>query len=234
LATLDEWADAARRVMTSASVLRRTVQLFEFMNGIGLRGNRTDYTDPRNSFLNEVMDRGLGLPITLAIVFLELAQRLEIAAEGVGLPGHFIVAICDEAGERYFFDPFNNGAALTRDDALALVRRTTGFEGGVNEEWFASTTARALIARLLVNLRSNYIQKEMWAECLVVLAHLRVLQPEVAEHARDMALAYLRHNEPRSAVTMLEQYVTQKPNASDIEPLRRALGPLIERLAKLN
>jgi len=235
IARLDNWADEASRKMTAARSIQRTRQLFEFMfDDVGLQGNRDDYTDPRNGFLNEVIDRGLGLPITLSAIFLELAERLNLNAEGVGLPGHFIVGVYDEEGQRHLFDPFHSGVAVTRDQAIELVRRTAGYTGTINPDWFDSTPPQAIIARMLFNLRGTYIAREAWDETLATLEHLRVLQPNVAEHTRDMGLAYLRKSEPRKAVEMLEQYLVLKPDASDVESIRNSLAPLIDRLARLN
>jgi len=235
IARLDNWADGASRTMTAARAIQRTRQLFEFMfDEVGLQGNRDDYTDPRNSFLNEVMDRGLGLPITLSVIFLELAQRLNLNAEGVGLPGHFLVAVTDEEDQRHLFDPFNSGVAVTQAQAVEIVRRTAGYTGSINPNWFEAIPPRAIIARLLFNLRGTYIAREAWDETLATLEHLRLLQPNVAEHSRDMGLAYLRKSEPRKAVEMLEQYLALKPDAADVESIRNSLAPLIDRLARLN
>jgi len=232
---LDHWADAASRKMTAKRAIQRTRQLFEFMfDEVGLQGNRDDYTDPRNSFLNEVMDRRLGLPITLSVIFLELAGRLNLNAEGVGLPGHFIVAAYDEEDQRHLFDPFNSGVAVTEQQAIEIVRRTAGYTGSVNPSWFDALAPRAIIARMLFNLRGTYIAREAWNETLATLDHLRALQPSVAEHSRDMGLAYLRKSEPRKAVEMLEQYLVLKPDAADVESIRNSLAPLIDRLARLN
>jgi regulator of sirC expression with transglutaminase-like and TPR domain len=87
---------------------------------------------------------------------------------------------------------------------------------------------------MLFNLRGTYIAREAWNETLATLDHLRALQPSVAEHSRDMGLAYLRKSEPRKAVEMLEQYLVLKPDAADVESIRNSLAPLIDRLARLN
>ena len=163
-----------------------------------------------------------------------VSRALEFKYRGVGLPGHFLVAVTDEEDQRHLFDPFNSGVAVTRDQAVEIVRRTAGYTGSINPNWFEAIPPRAIIARILFNLRGTYIAREAWDETLATLEHLRALQPNVAEHSRDMGLAYLRKSEPRKAVEMLEHYLALKPDASDVESIRNSLAPLIDRLARLN
>ena len=101
----------------------------------GFRGNRSNYQDPLNSFLNEVMDRRIGIPITLSILYIDIATRLGIPAYGIGLPGHFIVGIHDKESD-IWLDPFHEGRILDLSDCADLIRFSTGYEGPLEASWF--------------------------------------------------------------------------------------------------
>src|SRR6185503_16365025 len=214
LAELDEWARAVRaRIPAHATVLSRVSRLTDYLFGIlNLRGNHLDYDDPRNSFLNEVMARRLGLPITLSVVFIEVGMRLGLQAEGVGLPGHFIVAVRAEAG-RYFFDPFNGGREVTPDDCARLVEESVGHTGPFDPRWLNPSPPDSIIVRMLSNLRNVYVQRQTWPEAIAVLECLRVAQPEEPEHLRDLGLLHYRSDSPRQAAELFEAYLTKAPNA---------------------
>lgn len=235
LTQLDDWAEAVRRRRTpDRSTAARAQQLARFLfDELGLRGNREDYDDPRNSYLNEVMTRGLGLPISLSVIFLEVAARLDIPADGIGLPGHFIVAVrLPEA--RRFLDPFNGGQAVTAQEAARLVRDTTGFAGPPRDEWFAPAQATAVLARMLVNLRQIYVQREAWPEAMAVVERLRILQPDADEHVRDLGLLHSQDGSLRQSARYLEEYLARRPTAPDAGMVRKSLSATLDQLARLN
>ena len=178
LRRLGDWADAARwRMPATGSPLARAAGLAAFLfEDVGLRGNQDNYYDPRNSFLNEVIDRRLGLPITLSAIFLEVAERVGLDAEGIGLPGHFLVAVRD-GGMRHFLDPFHGGAWLTREELDDLIGAAGGGHRRLLREWLAPMSPDAILARMLLNLRGVYVQNEDWRQALAVVERLRFLQP---------------------------------------------------------
>ena len=235
LARLDEWAGAVRRrCATEQPPAAQVDVLCRFLfDELGLRGNREDYGDPRNSYLNEVMTRGQGLPIALSVIFLEVAQRLGLPAEGVGLPGHFVVAV-RLPGERRLLDPFNGGALLTDEAAARLVEETTGLAGPLQPDWVAPATPQAIVTRMLLNLRGVYVQRESWAEALAVVERLAILQPDEAEHLRDLGLLHFRGGSGRQAADFLEGYLRRRPNAHDADLVRRSLAALLDEIARLN
>ncbi len=235
LAQLDAWAAAARdRMPRSESPLGRAVRLAQYLfDEVGLAGNTEEYDDPRNSYLNEVMERGAGLPIALSAIFLEVAGRIALPAEGIGLPGHFIVAV-REGGLQHFLDPFHGGMPLERDDMAALVRRITGYEGGLRPEWLQPQPPRAILARMLFNLRGVYAQREAWPQALAVLERLRLLQPIVPDHLRDIGLLRWRAGARRAAVEALESYLLAAPAAPDAGQVQQSLNALLAELARLN
>lgn len=235
LALLDKLAGAAGRVMPPAAPpLYRAQSLAEFLfHESGFRGNQADYADPRNSYLNEVLERRLGIPITLSLVFVAVARRLQLQAYGVGLPGHFIVAARDE-GEAWFFDPFHGGERLTPADCMRLVRQTAGYDGPFEESWLGPAAPRDILARLLNNLRIIYVEQEAWPQAMAVLEHMRLVQPERPQLLRDIGLVYFEKGDMQQASRYLEAYVQQAPDAADVPAIRRRIWLGLDSWAKRN
>jgi regulator of sirC expression with transglutaminase-like and TPR domain len=169
-------AAAAQRIAASparpplANVIR---YLYE---ELGFRGNLEDYYDPRNSFLNEVIDRRTGIPISLALVLTEICQRVGIEARGVSFPGHFLVRV-DVDGDAMFIDPFD-GRLLDRRQIADLHQRATGEEGPIDPRVLAPASKRQVLARILNNLRNIYERAGDRERLLGVLARMQVLRPD--------------------------------------------------------
>lgn len=235
LARLDGWAEAAQaRCNPDATIAERAGSLSEFLfEQIGLRGNSETYDDPRNSFVNEVVDRRLGLPIALSAIFLELAARVELPAYGIGLPGHFIVGV-GEGQPHILLDPFNGGKQITAEAAAALVRQVTGFGGPLKREWLQPMAVEDILARMLLNLRGVYVQAEDWLSAIAVLDRLRQLQPAAAAHVRDLGLLHYRNGSPRRSAQHLEEYLLRHPDATDAKAVRNTLDGLLRQIARLN
>jgi regulator of sirC expression with transglutaminase-like and TPR domain len=197
------------------------------------RGNTRTYTDPRNSYLNEVLERRVGIPISLSVLYIDIARRLSIPAQGIGLPGHFIVSIPTQR-EIYYLDPFHGGSRLAEEDCTSLVRLTTGYDGQLQPEWLEPVSPRAILTRMLNNLRGVYMQQEDWGLALAVVEHLRILQPELPDLLRDSGLIYHRQGSLRLAVHHYEQYLSAAPNAPDAGAVRSHLEAAARNLALLN
>jgi len=194
----------------------------------GFQGNTAEYEDPRNSYLNEVLDRRLGIPISLSTIYITVAQRLEIPAYGVGMPGHFIVTVRDRNRE-LFFDPFHGGGRLSETDCARLVQLTVGYQGAFRENWLSPLSPVEILARMLNNLRLVYWQQAMWPKATAVIRHLHMLQPEAAEHIRDLGVAYYRAGDIRQAAHFLNAYLERDPDASDADMIRQGIArPLAE------
>jgi regulator of sirC expression with transglutaminase-like and TPR domain len=225
LATLDALAAAVSgrlpRPHTTADTLRalRAV-LFE---EAGFRGNAESYYDPRNSFLNEVLERKLGIPITLSIVYIEVARRAGLAVEGVGFPGHFLVR-CDVGQRPVFIDPFHGGEVLPADDCLARLRGR-GLE--VDPRHLEPVGPRAILSRLLHNLKRIYVEASDDVRALWVVDRLLLLSPDDAAERRDHGLVCARLGNVAAARRDLEAYLAAAPAADDraeIEDLLRHIG----------
>jgi regulator of sirC expression with transglutaminase-like and TPR domain len=140
---------------------------------LGLRGNTEDYTDPRNSFLNQVLDRRLGIPISLAVIMIEVGRRVGVVMEGIGMPGHFLVR-----GGGELRDPFHGGAALDHAACEALFRAIHGPAVPFTPAMLAPVGPRLILARMLANLRQSYIARKD-AASLEWAVRLRVAIPGV-------------------------------------------------------
>jgi regulator of sirC expression with transglutaminase-like and TPR domain len=235
LAQLDDLAAQARGpVLAAGDGLDQALTLSEWLfQRLGFAGNTADYADPRNSYLNQVLERRLGIPITLSVVFLEVARRLDLPAEGVGLPGHFIVSIAGEDAPVYL-DPFHGGRELSVDDCADLVRRSAGHDGPFDPQWLAPTPPRDIVARMLNNLRVFYVSVEDWAQAIKICERQYQVQPSVTTHLRDLGLLHYRAGAFRKAEAMFTEYLVRAPDAPDIAAVRDGRDRLLVELGRLN
>jgi regulator of sirC expression with transglutaminase-like and TPR domain len=225
---------AGRMVPPAAPPLYRAKALAEFLfHDSGFRGNESQYADPRNSYLNEVLDRRVGIPITLSLVFVAVARRLQMQAYGVGLPGRFIAAARDER-EVWFFDPFHGGEQLSPADCARLVRQTAGYYGPFEESWLGPAAPKDVLARLLNNLRIIYVRQEAWPQALAVIERMRLVQPERPQLRRDMGLIHFEMGDMEQATKHLEAYFEQVPEAEDAAVIRERIVGGLDRWVRKN
>jgi regulator of sirC expression with transglutaminase-like and TPR domain len=232
LRRLDDLAEVAARAVGSGDETARAQALADFLfQQQGFHGNRAEYGDPRNSYLNDVLARRTGLPITLSAIFLHLGQQLGLPVYGVGMPGHFIVGVTTEQAALYL-DPFNSGAPLTRERCLELVQQSTGYQGRFDPRWLAPTPPRDIVARMLNNLRHVYSQAEDWPRTLSVIERLQELQPDEPAHVRDLGMVLYRIGALRRAAESLTQYLALAPNAKDADQVQQSRNLLWDELAR--
>lgn len=155
---------------------------------LGFQGNTTDYYDPRNSFLNEVLDRRTGIPISLALVLIEICRRVGIDARGVSFPGHFLVSVHDEDGDTMFIDPFD-GTLLDDRQLAELHRRAVGDDTPIDPRVLEPASKGHVLMRILNNLRAIYERAGDQNRLLGVLARMQVLRPDDEIHGRIRQLA---------------------------------------------
>ena len=153
---------------------------------LGFCGNTGDYYDPRNSFLTEVLDRRTGIPISLSVLYLEVARRVGVLAQGVNFPGHFLVRVAIEDAW-LFLDPFAAGRALSPSDLEGLLRKTTTPDAVLEPSVIAAATKRQIVSRMLVNLAGIYGRNGDLPRSLDVLERLAILEPSNPRIARDLA-----------------------------------------------
>jgi regulator of sirC expression with transglutaminase-like and TPR domain len=225
-----------RRLPADASALQRLRLLNQFFfRELSFGGNLNDYYDPDNSYLNAVLRTRRGIPITLAVIWLELAQGLGLHARGVAFPGHFMVKVTLPKGQ-VVIDPFT-GQSLSREELSERLEPYRQRSGLVDEFevpmglYLQSATPREIIARMLRNLKEIYKGQSDAARLIAVLDRLLVLQPQAWSEYRDRGLAWAEQGEAARALSDLQVYLEHAEDAFDldevnqrIEQLRRALG----------
>lgn len=180
----------------------------------GFVGNNQDYYDPRNSFLNQVIDRRTGIPITLSLVYLELARRIDFPMAGVSMPGHFLIRpLADDMA--IFVDPFYQGEILFEEDCRDRIHTLYGPTASLRPEHLAPIGPRSFLVRLLTNLKVIYLQHQDMRRTLGVIERLLLLTPEAARERRDRGLIYYRQGDLRRALADLDYYLSSSPDAPD-------------------
>lgn len=235
LQLLDRLAeDAARRNPDPGDLRESARKLSEFLFlDQGFRGNGDDYNDPKNSYLNQVLDRKLGIPITLSLTYMEVARRLGMVFEGIGLPGHFVIRAGPPEDELYV-DPFNAGQILSREDCRRTVENL--FQGRVefSEDQLKPYTKKAFLVRILTNLKHNYSRIEDYGKALTASDLISFIEPSSPGNVRDRAYVYYSLKQYRSAISDLERYLELAPQADDGEEVRRQIRGIWDTLSSLN
>jgi regulator of sirC expression with transglutaminase-like and TPR domain len=179
-----------------------------------LRGNTEEYNDPRNSFLNEVLDRRLGIPISLSIIYIEVARRIGFDIRGVGFPGHFLVKCATEERET-LIDPFNGGRILTPEDCQDLLDRVYGGSVTVQPAFLYPMDKKAIITRMLFNLKGLYYQRDDYHKALSVVDRILMLNPGVLSEIRDRGMLYMQTSLFSKALADLEYYLEYAKSPED-------------------
>ena len=200
----------------------------------GLRGNRDDYFDPRNSFLNQVLDRGLGIPITLAVIYQEVARRVGFPLVGVGMPGHFLLKHFDERGEELLIDVFDGGKILTQAGCQQRLDDIYGGQVVLEREHLLAVTNRQVLTRMLNNLRQIYIAGRNLRKAAEVLDFVLTLHPRSAEDVKQRAVLLYSSNKQSAALRDFEEYLRLAPDASDVDEIKNTAIGIRKTLAMLN
>jgi regulator of sirC expression with transglutaminase-like and TPR domain len=230
------------RLSRTAGAEEKVVELNQFLfDELGYAGNAEEYYDPRNSYLNEVIDRRTGIPITLSVLYIELGRKIGLPLEGVSFPGHFLVRVRMRGG-MLVLDPFAGGEPQSVDELRARLERVIPRDvtGGVPvrdlplEQFLEPATNRQILARLLRNLKGIYRQAEMPERMLDVLNRALVVSPDSTSDLRDRGVVYEQLQAYRAALRDLTDYVAREPDAADIDEMRAKLIELTSRCARLN
>ena len=198
----------------------------------GFVGNARDYHDPRNSYLNEVLARRTGLPITLSVITAAVATRAGLHVVGVGLPGHFIVKAVGR-GEQILFDPFNSGRTLSIEQCAALMAGY-GASPEATPDALAAVPVGHIVARMLRNLEGVYLQRRDFPRAARVIARLCQLAPDDLGKRRDLGSALLRAGKPGQAITHLSAYLGADPPPVDTGAIRELLDEAKGAVARWN
>jgi regulator of sirC expression with transglutaminase-like and TPR domain len=238
LGQLDDIATAIRkRIAGDAFAEQKVIALnYYLFNEMRFAGNIDDYYDPRNSYLNEVMERRIGIPITLSILYLEVGKRLGLNLKGISFPGHFLVKLAVKRGQ-LVLDPFIGGEAQSEADLrqrLAQVLPSEKAENAQLEQYLETATPRQIIARVLRNLKRIYMQTGKLEQALAVMQRMLLVMPESAEELRDRGLVYLQLECFRPALSDFQNYLRRRPEAHDVAEIRNKIVELKKASARLH
>src|SRR5262245_8183657 len=211
---LGERAGARLASLGDVSVRRRLAELSRLLyREEGFAGNRAHYGDFRNSLLNVVVARRLGIPISLALVYTEVANRCGIEVFGVSFPGHFLLRVPDDAGREggpIILDPFNGGREMQESDCRELLERQIGETAAFNDSLLAPCTQRQWLARMLNNLKRTYVEQRSFPQARLVTDLLQLVEPSFGTGLRDRGLLAYHLDDFPSALRDLEQYLRLK------------------------
>ena len=230
------------RLKNAGGVEERVVALNEFLfEELGYWGNTDDYYDPRNSYLNEVIDRKTGIPITLSILYMELGRRIGLPLEGISFPGHFLVRLRLRGG-MLILDPFAGGAPQSEGELRLRLQRVIpeGVASDVSvaelplDQFLEPASNRQILARVLRNLKGIYREVDKPERLLQVLDRMLVVSPDAAAELRDRGYVYQRLECWRPALKDLTDSRDRDPEAPDVDEVRTALVELSARCARLN
>ncbi len=238
LGQLDGIAAAIRkRLADDAFAEQKVIALnYYLFNEMRFSGNVEDYYDPRNSYLNEVIERRTGIPITLAILYLEVGRRLGLNLKGVSFPGHFLVKLAVKRGQ-LVLDPFIGGEAQSEADLrqrLAQVLPPTEAGNAQLDRYLEPATPRQIVARLLRNLKNIYLHGGKLESALAVMQRMLLVMPESAEELRDRGLIYQQLDCFRPALSDLQNYLRRRPEASDAAEIHGKIVELRQAATRLN
>ena len=199
----------------------------------GFRGNSDDYYDPKNSFLNEVLDRKTGIPITLSILYMEVAQRVGLAIDGVGFPGHFLVKHAHD-GVEIVIDPFQQGEIKSREDLKRMLGGLFGEAVELQVQYLKPASKKEILGRMLGNLKGIYAKANDLVKLLSVLDLAIILEPRAAREVRDRAEVYLRLECFAQAREDFEYYLKLAPEAEDATTVREQLIALAKQVTLIH
>ncbi len=230
LNALDTMAVELQERLPSSQYPLRVIQAINqyLYDDLGFAGNKTDYYDPRNSFLNDVIDRRLGIPITLALLYLELSQRIDFPMVGVGMPGHFLIRP-DISDMEIFVDAFDRGEVIFTQDCQERLSQMFQQSVTLKPEFLAPVSHRQLLARILTNLKYIYLKQQKLAKTLTAVERILLLFPGVSVELRDRGLLYYQLGHYPQAADDLQTYLAKVPDAEDAAVIRRLLDELGDR-----
>jgi len=236
LGRLEALAQRVRNRMRSNPTAREAIALLNrvLFDEEGLRGNRDDYYDPRNSFLNDVLDRKLGIPITLSVIYMEVARRVDFPVAGTGMPGHFLLKHYDAMSGEIVIDAFHRGRIVGRSECQQQLDEIYSGQVELQPEFLQAVSHREIVIRMLNNLRQIYFTQRNLSKGLVILDLLLAVPPQCPDLLRERGLVRLNLDQLLGAAQDLGTYLKARPNADDADDVRDTLDMLRQLLARLN
>ncbi|MEA5551386.1 SirB1 family protein [Anabaena cylindrica UHCC 0172] len=214
------------RLPSSRYPLRVIQSINQYLyDDLGYKGNKVNYYDPRNSFFNDVIERRTGIPITLALVYLEVAKRIDFPMVGVGMPGHFLIRP-DINDIEIFVDAFNGGEVMFAQDCQERLSQIYQQSVTLQPEFLAAVSNRQILARILTNLKYIYLKQQDSERSLAAVERILLLFPGVSLEVRDRGLLYYKLGQFTQAIDDLQSYLAKVPDAEDATVIRQLLAKL--------
>lgn len=234
LSLLDDWSDNLRAECSGLRVQTQMDRLNEWLfETMKFSGNEEDYYDPKNSFLNDVIDRRMGIPITLSVIYLEMAWALGLEAAGISFPGHFLVRVMTE-GTPVYVDTFHKGKIMTADGCMQFLRDLTEGELEFQESFLLTVSKRDILARMLRNLKRIYLEAYNFPKLIRVLDKLVLLTPDAPEEVRDRGIIHYQMKAFQYAQRDFETFLSLSSEPEDTEVIRQYLEILREYRSHVN
>jgi regulator of sirC expression with transglutaminase-like and TPR domain len=224
LNALDTMAAEVKESLPEERYPLRVIQTLNayLYDDLGFGGNQADYYDPRNSYLNEVIDRRTGIPITLSLVYLEVARRIDFPMVGIGMPGHFLIR--PVVGEMAIFvDPFHQGEVMFAEDCQERLSQLYGRPVEMQPEFLQAVSSERFLARMLTNLKMIYLHREEVEKALAAIERILFLFPDATFERRDRGILYYHLGRWTEAIVDLEAYIADMPNAQDAKVILQLL-----------
>jgi regulator of sirC expression with transglutaminase-like and TPR domain len=238
LQRLDDLAAGVRQRLPEHPTLEDIlVALNDYLFDVeGFGANTDDYYDPRNSFLNEVLDRKLGIPITLSILYIEIGNRLGLSLEGISFPGHFLVKSATSDGD-IVLDPFSGGMALSEEDLVERLRQRFGDADAPSAPLaplLQTAGKKEILLRMLRNLKAIYLKNDDPMKALTTVDRMLLIDAELVDEVLERSELYEKLECFRPALDDLRRYLSLNPTPTDASDLRRRLIDLERIASRLN
>jgi regulator of sirC expression with transglutaminase-like and TPR domain len=233
---IEELAVRAKSLLSEAPDAAQSIQILNqvLFQEEQLRGNHDDYYDPRNSFLNDVLDRKLGIPITLAVIYMEVARRIEFPLFGVGMPGHFLLKHYDVDGRETLIDCFESGKILSASDCQHRLNEIYSNQLTLQPNFLGAIPRRQILMRMLNNLRSVYLTRRNFRKALQIVDLILAIYPRSPEDVKQRAVLLHELGSASRALEDFDLYLKMSPEASDADEIRQISLSIRRRLATLN
>ena len=226
--------EVGQRLQNETTIYHRIAALNSVMfQEHGFHGNRDNYYDPKNSFLNEVIERRTGIPITLSVLYMEVAQRIGLSLHGVSFPGHFLVKYLDEK-EKIVIDPFNGGEIKSNESLGKILEDLYEGKVALVRDFLEPVSKKQIVRRMLNNLKMIYLREKDFLRGLAVLQRLVILDPAAAEDIRDRGVVYSKLECFQYALADFESYLRLAPNAPDARAVKEEIVTLAKQAQQIH
>ncbi len=226
ISRLDEWGAEARDRISRSRSLAESVQIVSqfLFEGLGFEGNRDNYYDPRNSFLNDVMDRRLGIPISLSVVYMEVARRAGLDVVGLNFPGRFMVKVVHPAGFEIVVDAYEHGQVMEAEDCQRVLDELSNNTMAFHPMLLRAATTKQILVRMLNNLKLIYVQSNYYRKAIRTIDLVLAAVPNSPPELRERGLLRAEVADFQLAKEDLTAYLDRMPSAEGSAQVRQTLG----------